>query len=102
MTIVTGMAHHLVGPHEIRMRLGGISRQRVYEITHYSHFPAPVADLVFGKVWLADDVEAWIREHRPGDRQERWPAVRPVRPATGVDGAATAGGAVEGASISAG
>ena len=49
------------------MRLGGISRQRVYEITHCSHFPAPVADLMFGKVWRAEDVEAWIREHRPGD-----------------------------------
>ena len=92
MTIVTGMAHHLVGPHEIRMRLGGISRQRVYEITHYSHFPAPVADLVFGKVWLADDVEAWIREHRPGDHRENWPALRPGRPATRVDGPATATG----------
>lgn len=52
------------------MRLGGISRQRVYEITHYSHFPAPIADLVFGKIWLAEDVEAWIREHRPNDVRE--------------------------------
>jgi predicted DNA-binding transcriptional regulator AlpA len=86
------MPLHLVGPHEIRMRLGGISRQRVYEITHYSHFPAPIADLVLGKVWLAEDVEAWIREHRPGDRQEDWPALRPGRPAAGVDGAATVSG----------
>ena len=52
------------------MRLGGISRQRVYEITHYSHFPAPVADLVLGKVWLAEDVEAWIRLHL--QRDEQW------------------------------
>lgn len=76
MPIVVGMRPHLVGPHEIRMRLGGISRQRVYEITHYSHFPAPIADLVFGKIWLADDVEAWIRKHRPDDRAADWPGPR--------------------------
>jgi predicted DNA-binding transcriptional regulator AlpA len=54
----------LVGAHEIRMRLGGISRQRVYQLTGRADFPAPVADLAQGKVWLADDVEAWIAGRR--------------------------------------
>jgi predicted DNA-binding transcriptional regulator AlpA len=55
----------VVGAHEIRVRLGGVSRQRVYQITSRADFPKPVADLVQGKVWLADDVEAWIECHRP-------------------------------------
>ncbi|WP_433369379.1 helix-turn-helix transcriptional regulator [Actinoplanes sp. CA-142083] len=58
----------LVGAHEIRIRLGGVSRQRVHQITHYSHFPKPVADLEQGKVWRAEDVEAWILVHRPKNR----------------------------------
>jgi predicted DNA-binding transcriptional regulator AlpA len=47
------------------MRLGGLSRQRVYQITSDGGFPAPVADLRQGKVWLAEAVEAWILECRP-------------------------------------
>jgi len=55
----------LVGAHEIRIRLGGISRQRVHQITSAGSFPKPVAELTLGKVWRADEVEAWIRQHRP-------------------------------------
>jgi predicted DNA-binding transcriptional regulator AlpA len=55
----------LVGTHEIRIRLGGISRQRAHQITTTKTFPKPVATLTLGKVWRADDVEAWIRQHRP-------------------------------------
>jgi len=55
----------LVGSHEIRVRLGGISRQRVYQLTGGADFPAPVADLRQGKVWLAGDVESWIAVRRP-------------------------------------
>jgi prophage regulatory protein len=55
----------VVGAHEIRVRLRGVSRQRVYQITSRADFPKPVADLAQGKVWLADDVEAWIESHRP-------------------------------------
>jgi predicted DNA-binding transcriptional regulator AlpA len=54
----------LMGAHEIRVSLGGISRQRVYQITTRRDFPKPVAELARGKVWLADDVEAWIVSHR--------------------------------------
>ncbi|MEU7909177.1 DNA-binding protein [Actinoplanes sp. NPDC049118] len=58
----------LMGAHEIRVRLGGISRQRVYQLTSRRDFPAPVAELAMGNVWLAEDVEAWIaaRPPRPG------------------------------------
>jgi predicted DNA-binding transcriptional regulator AlpA len=49
---------------EIRERLG-LSRQRLYQVTSRNNFLNPVATLAQGKVWLADDVETWIREHRP-------------------------------------
>jgi prophage regulatory protein len=55
----------LMGPAEIGRRLGGITRTRVYQITQRRNFPEPVAQLEMGNVWLADDVEEWIREHRP-------------------------------------
>ena len=55
---------HLMGAHEIRVRLGGISRQRTYQITSRADFPKPVADLGQGKVWLAEDVDTWISAHR--------------------------------------
>ncbi|MBG0569161.1 DNA-binding protein [Actinoplanes aureus] len=57
----------LMGAHEIRIRLGGVSRQRAYQITNRSDFPAAVADLAQGKVWLAEDVESWMRVHRRQD-----------------------------------
>jgi predicted DNA-binding transcriptional regulator AlpA len=55
----------LMGPAEIGRRLGGIGRARVYQITQRRNFPEPIAQLEMGNVWLADDVEAWIAEHRP-------------------------------------
>ena len=55
-----------MGAHEIRIRLGGVSRQRAYQITSRADFPAPIADLMQGKVWLTADVAAWVAEHRPG------------------------------------
>jgi predicted DNA-binding transcriptional regulator AlpA len=51
----------LVGAHEIRELLG-VSRQRVHQLTRRSQFPAPVADLAQGKVWLRDDIDAWIAQ----------------------------------------
>jgi predicted DNA-binding transcriptional regulator AlpA len=56
----------LVGAHEIRVLLNGVSRQRVYQLTHRRDFPNPVADLAQGKVWLAADVESWISNRRHG------------------------------------
>ena len=55
---------HLMGAHEIRVRLGGISRQRTYQITSRADFAKPVADFEQGKVWLAEDVDTWISTHR--------------------------------------
>ncbi|GGN44267.1 hypothetical protein GCM10010109_77300 [Actinoplanes campanulatus] len=54
-----------MGAHEIRVRLGGVSRQRAYQITTRADFPKPVADLAQGKIWLTEDVETWMKAHRP-------------------------------------
>jgi len=43
-------------------------RQRVYQITSRLNFPKPVANLAQGKVWLLDDVEAWIASRQSGSR----------------------------------
>jgi len=53
-----------VGTAEIRIRLGGVSAQRVYAITRKPSFPAPVATLIMGRVWRRADVEAWIAANR--------------------------------------
>lgn len=53
-----------MGAHEIRIRLGGVSRQRTYQITRRDDFPRPAADLAQGKVWYAEDVEEWMKRHR--------------------------------------
>jgi prophage regulatory protein len=55
----------LMGSAEIGRRLGGVSRTRVYQLTQRRGFPEPLAQLEMGNVWWADDVEDWIREHRP-------------------------------------
>jgi predicted DNA-binding transcriptional regulator AlpA len=55
----------LVGAHEIRVRLGGVSRQRAYQIISRADFLRPVAGLWQGKAWRTGDVDHWIREHRP-------------------------------------
>ena len=59
----------LVGVAEIADLLG-VSRQRVHAIVRaYDDFPAPVAELSAGKIWLRFDVIDWIDRHpdrRPG------------------------------------
>jgi prophage regulatory protein len=56
----------LMGTAEIADRLG-VTSARVNQITDSVKldFPRPIARLRMGQVWLAQDVEAWIREHRP-------------------------------------
>jgi prophage regulatory protein len=54
----------LMGSGEIGRALGGVSRQRTYQITQRRGFPEPLAKLDMGYVWLAEDVEAWIAENR--------------------------------------
>lgn len=53
----------LVGAHEIR-DLIGVSRQRVYQLAGRSDFPRPVATLAQGKIWLVNEIEAWIGANR--------------------------------------
>jgi prophage regulatory protein len=55
------MSAELVGPAEIAVMFGGISRQRVYQLTSRSDFPAPVASLSTGKIWAFDDVVGYAR-----------------------------------------
>ena len=54
----------LWGTAEIQERLG-VGRARAYQIVSRRGFPEPYVVLRMGQVWLAEDVEAWIREHRP-------------------------------------
>jgi len=58
---------HLIGAYEIRLLLG-VTRQRVYQLIKSRHFPRHYAKLCQGKVWLTEDVEKWILEHRTADR----------------------------------
>lgn len=53
-----------MGTKEIGDRLG-VGRSRAHAITRDRDFPAPYQSLSMGSIWLVEDVEAWIREHRP-------------------------------------
>lgn len=56
----------LVGVAEIAEILG-VSRQRVHAISKtHDDFPAPVAELSAGRIWLRKDIESWVRQTRPG------------------------------------
>ncbi|GAA4946935.1 helix-turn-helix transcriptional regulator [Actinoplanes utahensis] len=88
---------YLVGNYEISEMLGKISRQRVYQITRRADFPRPVAKLAQGKVWLGEQVEAWIATRR-GKRADRpsppdTAADRPSPPDTAERPSATTPGA---------
>ena len=54
----------LYGTSEIADRLG-VTRQRGHVITRQKGFPEPYDVLIMGSVWLVEDVERWIAEHRP-------------------------------------
>lgn len=51
----------LMGAAEIAEFLGLASRQRVWQMRQAAslNFPAPVAELRVGPVWLAEDIERW-------------------------------------------
>jgi predicted DNA-binding transcriptional regulator AlpA len=57
-------AIHLMGAKEISIRLR-ITRQRAYVLTGRRSFPPPRWKLAMGDIWLAQDVEAWIKQNRP-------------------------------------
>jgi prophage regulatory protein len=54
----------LMGTAEIGARLG-VTRSRAHAITRDRDFPPPYQTLTMGSVWDAEDVERWIRAHRP-------------------------------------
>jgi len=60
----TTMGKHLMGAREIEDRLD-ISRQRVQQLLARDDWPEPFETLAMGKVWRTEDIEEWIREHRP-------------------------------------
>lgn len=49
----------LVGSAEIAAMFGGISRQRVYQLTSRPDFPEPFQRLKAGAVWRTTDVVEW-------------------------------------------
>lgn len=67
--MVMTMGRHLMGASEIGDRLG-VSRQRVQQLIARPDWPQPYDEIAMGKVWRIEDVEAWIREHRPTDQHD--------------------------------
>ena len=51
----------LVAAHEIELMLR-VSRQRVSQLASDPEFPAPVAVLKVGRIWLREDIEKWALE----------------------------------------
>lgn len=64
MPMLDLMGRYLMGSREIEARLG-VSRQRVQQLTARADWPAPYDELAMGKVWRIEDVESWVRAHRP-------------------------------------
>jgi prophage regulatory protein len=56
----------LMGTSEVAERLG-VTPARVNQLadSRRQEFPEPIAWLSMGRVWLTQDIEAWIRGHRP-------------------------------------
>lgn len=54
----------LMGMAEIAERLR-LSRERASQLANRRDFPEPAARLKMGQVWLADDVDEWVRVNRP-------------------------------------
>lgn len=38
----------------------GLSSARIYQLIDEDKFPLPIAKLKVGRIWLAEDIEAWI------------------------------------------
>ncbi|KLL10821.1 MULTISPECIES: AlpA family transcriptional regulator [Protofrankia] len=48
----------------------GVSQERARVISHRDDFPTPIIKSSRFRAWSADDVEAWIAEHRPDRASE--------------------------------
>ncbi len=46
----------------VRLRLG---IDRTKQLVDRRDFPEPLAELAMGRVWLAGDVDDWVRKYRP-------------------------------------
>lgn len=53
-----------MGQKEIQERTG-YTRQYTAVLVNAKGFPDPAYELAMGRIWLADEVEKWIRDHRP-------------------------------------
>jgi predicted DNA-binding transcriptional regulator AlpA len=58
----SAIASNLIGAAEITQILG-LSRQRVSQLMGVEGFPEPFRELVMGKIYLRDEVEAWAKRH---------------------------------------
>ena len=56
-----GVTFPVVGAAEIAEMLGGLSRQRVSQLTADKDFPVPLAKLAMGSVWRYEDVKEWAQ-----------------------------------------
>jgi prophage regulatory protein len=68
-TDFSGRLHHsaispiMLGAAEIAQLLGGLSRQRVSQLTAHKDFPEPLARLQMGSVWRYEDAARWARRN---------------------------------------
>jgi hypothetical protein len=53
----------VLGAAEIAELLGGLSRQRVSQLTAHEDFPEPLARLHMGSIWRYEDVAQWARHN---------------------------------------
>jgi prophage regulatory protein len=59
--MATLTAVELIGMGEL-IKLMGVSRSRVAQISSRTDFPAPVASLIMGSIWNLDDIRAWAEQ----------------------------------------
>ncbi|RSM36690.1 DNA-binding protein [Actinoplanes sp. ATCC 53533] len=59
----------LLGISELRVRFGGVSRQRADQLSRRTDFPKPCAELAQGRIWLGADVERWSSQREARRRQ---------------------------------
>lgn len=59
------MGKHLMSVADLKTRLG-VSRQRAYQLSQLPHFPVPYDEVNRMRVWRIEDINTWLREHRPG------------------------------------
>jgi len=51
--------------------LAGVSPQRADQLTKHPKFPAPVQELAQGRIWVEDEVKAFLATPRPAGRPRK-------------------------------